>query len=149
MSTKRFALWGFKSPREWVGTALGTLERQVLELAWTQPELSVRLARDQLGGHVAYTTLMTTLDRLFRKGLLTRRKAGRAFVYAAALSREELEGAVASGLVSGLFAGGASGALPLLSSLVDAVSDRDRCLLDELERLVAQKRAALDGEDPS
>ena len=149
MSRHRFAFWGFKSPREWVGTALGTLERQIMDLAWSQPELSVRDAHDQIGGQVAYTTVMTTCDRLYKKRLLTRRKTGRAFVYAAALTREALDSAVASELVGGLLQGDSAGSLPLLSSLVDAVSARDRTLLVELERLVAEKRDALAREDPA
>ena len=149
MSRHRFAFWGFKSPREWVGTALGTLERQIMDLAWSQPELSVRDAHDQIGGQVAYTTVMTTCDRLYKKRLLTRRKTGRAFVYAAALTREALDSAVASELVGGLLQGDSAGSLPLLSSLVDAVSARDRALLVELERLVAEKRDALAREDPA
>lgn len=143
MSRHRYAFWGFMSPRDWVGTALGSLERQIMDLAWSQPELSVRDAHRQIGGTVAYTTLMTTCDRLFKKRLLTRRKTGRAFVYAAALSREALESVVASELVGGLLQGDSAGSLPLLSSLVDAVSDRDRALLEELERLVAEKRDAI------
>jgi predicted transcriptional regulator len=149
MSRHRFAFWGFKSPREWVGTALGSLERQIMDLAWSQPELSVRDAHDQIGGQVAYTTVMTTCDRLFKKRLLTRRKTGRAFVYTAALTREALDSAVASELVGGLLQGDAAGSLPLLSSLVDAVSARDRALLGELARLVAEKRDALAREDPA
>jgi predicted transcriptional regulator len=143
MSRQRLAFWGFKSPREWVGAALGTLERRIMDLAWSRPELSVRDACDGLGGEVAYTTVMTTCDRLFKKHLLTRRKGGRAFVYAAALSRDALETAVASELVGGLLQGGSGGPLPLLSSLVDAVSLRDRALLGDLERLIAEKRDAL------
>jgi predicted transcriptional regulator len=152
MSRHRFSFWGFKSPREWVGTALGALERQVMDLAWNQPEFSVREAHDQISGQVAYTTVMTTCDRLFKKRLLTRRKTGRAFVYAAALSRDALDTAVASELVvgllqSGVAQGASAGSLPLLSSLVEAVSARDRALLDQLERLVAEKRDALARED--
>jgi len=147
MSPHRYTFWGFKSPREWVGSALGALERQVMELAWARRELRVREAYDGLGGQVAYTTLMTTFDRLFKKRLLTRRKSGRAFVYAAALSRPALDEVVASELVGGLLGGSADSPLPLLSSLVDAVSARDRALLDELERLVAEKRGALERED--
>jgi predicted transcriptional regulator len=149
MSRHRFAFWGFKSPREWVGTALGTLERQIMDLAWSGRELSVRDAHDYIGGQVAYTTVMTTCDRLYKKRLLTRRKTGRAFVYAAALTREALDSAVASELVGGLLQGDSAGSLPLLSSLVDAVSARDRALLVELERLVAEKRDALAREDPA
>ena len=87
----------------------------------------------------AYTTVMTTMDRLFKKGLLNRRKLGRAFVYTPTVSRDELEGAVASELVHSLLRRD-SEPLPILSTLVDAVSERDRALLDELERLVRQKR---------
>ena len=85
---------------------------------------------------------MTTMDRLFKKGLLTRRKVGRAFVYAAAASREEVEGAVANELVQSLLQRDGE-PLPVLSSLVDAVSEQDRALLDELERLIREKRRAL------
>ena len=121
----RFLFWGFKSPRELFDDALGALEREVMALAWDRPEVSVRDVCDRLGTGVAYTTVMTTMDRLFKKGLLARRKAGRAFVYRAAATRHELENAV-------------------LSSLVDVVSERDRALLDELERLVREKRRSLE-----
>ena len=105
-------------------------------------EISVRDACACLGSAVAYTTVMTTMDRLFKKGLLARRKSGRAFLYRAAATREEIEGAVAAEIVQGLLQRDGSGPLPILSSLVDAVSDRDRALLDELERLIREKRQA-------
>jgi predicted transcriptional regulator len=70
---------------------------------------------------------------------LTRRKVGRAFVYRATASRAEIEGAVATELVHSLLQREGE-PLPVLSSLVDAVSDRDRALLDELERLIREKR---------
>jgi BlaI family transcriptional regulator, penicillinase repressor len=123
----RFLFWGFKSSRELFEQTLGALERDVMQLAWSRPEVSVRDACERLGSAVAYTTVMTTMDRLFKKGLLLRRKVGRAFVYRAAATQQELENAV-------------------LSSLVDAVSERDRALLGELERLVREKRRALDGK---
>ncbi len=70
---------------------LGDLERAVMEVVWaaTVP-MSVR---DVLTGladrQPAYTTVMTVLDRLARKGMVTRELAGKAWVYTAALSREE------------------------------------------------------------
>ena len=73
-----------------------------------------------------------------------RRKAGRAFAYRAAASREEIEGAVAADLVHSLLQAEGGEPLPILSSLVDAVSDRDRALLDELERLIREKRRRRD-----
>ena len=107
-------------------------------------DTTVRDVCERLEATVAYTTVMTTMDRLFKKRLLSRHKAGRAFVYRAAVSREELESAIAGELVQTLLETDGSEPLPILSSLVDAVSDRDRALLDELERLVREKRRAVD-----
>jgi BlaI family transcriptional regulator, penicillinase repressor len=121
----KFLFWGFKSSREFLENSLGPLERDVMSLAWVRAEISVREACERLGSSVAYTTVMTTMDRLFKKGLLDRRKVGRAFVYRARATRQQLENAV-------------------LSSLVDAVSEQDRALLDELARLVREKRKELE-----
>ena len=140
---RRFLFWGFKSSHELLEKSLGSLERDVMALVWRRGELNVRDACDDLGSIVAYTTVMTTMDRLFKKGLLARRKVGRAFVYRATASRAEVEGAVATELVHSLLQRDGE-PLPILSSLVDAVSDRDRALLDELERLIREKRRRRD-----
>src|SRR4029077_8079976 len=89
---RRFLFWGFKSSREMLDNSLGTLEREVMTLVWKDGEISVREACDRLGSAVAYTTVMTTHDRLFKKGLLALRKIGRAFMYHATATRGELEG---------------------------------------------------------
>jgi len=143
--------WGFRTPRELLRARLGTLERQVIDIVWASGEVTVRDVHARLDAKVAYTTVMTTLDRLYRKGLLQRTKRSRAFVYSAAASREELDQLVASDVVSGLLAGDLSAPLPFLSNLVDAVGERDRALLDELERLVKSKRRQLnrDSRPPS
>jgi len=138
--------WGFKSSQQLFEKRLGALERDVLALVWERGDSSVRDACEHLGSAVAYTTVMTTMDRLFKKRLLSRRKVGRAFVYHATATREELEGAVAAELVQTLLRADGFGPLPILSSLVDAVSDRDRALLDELERLLREKRRALEAD---
>ena len=135
-----FLFWGFKSSQQMLDSRLGSLERDVLALVWERGESSVRDICARLESTVAYTTVMTTMDRLFKKGLLSRRKAGRAFVYCATVTRNELDGAVAAELVQSLLQRDGNEPLPLLSSLVDAVSDRDRALLDELERLIREKR---------
>ena len=142
----RFSFWGFKSSDELLENSLGSLERVVMNLAWERPEITVRDCWERLKSAVAYTTVMTTMDRLFKKGLLARRKEGRAFVYRPAATRQEIEGEVASELVQSLFQRDGSQPLPILSCLVDAVSERDRALLDELERLVREKRRMLEGQ---
>jgi len=135
--------WGFRTPRELLRASLGTLERQVIDIVWTGGEVTVREVHARLDGKVAYTTVMTTLDRLYRKGLLERTKRTRAFVYSAAASREELDQIVANDVVSGLLAGELAAPLPFLSNLVDAVGERDLALLDELDRLIKSKRRQL------
>jgi predicted transcriptional regulator len=141
-----FLFWGFKSSHEIFENRLGALEREVMAIAWRHDEISVRDVCARMSTAVAYTTVMTTMDRLFKKRLLSRRRVGRAFVYRAAATREELEGAVANELVHSLLQRPGGEPLPILSSLVDAVSDRDRALLDDLERLIREKRRAADQE---
>jgi predicted transcriptional regulator len=135
-----FRFWGFKSSQEVLENSLGALEREVMAVVWDRGEVSVRDASARLRSAVAYTTVMTTMDRLFKKRLLARRKVGRAFVYRATATRDELEGAVATELMQSLFERPGGAPLPILSSLVDAVSERDRALLDDLERLIREKR---------
>jgi predicted transcriptional regulator len=143
MKTSRFLLRGFKRPREVASQALGKLEREVLNEIWRREEVSVRDVYLAFGESVAYTTLMTTLDRLFKKKLLTRRKDGRAFVYLPTVSPDEFEQGIREDVIDGLLGHGAEAAQPVLACIVDAVSERDRELLDELDRLIKEKRREL------
>ncbi len=93
---------------------------------------------------IAYTTLMTTLDRLYKKGLLSRRKDGRAFLYSAMVTSEELELRIAEDVIDGLLRQNSAGAEPILACIVDTISDHDRELLNELDRLIKQKRRELE-----
>jgi predicted transcriptional regulator len=136
-------LRGFRRPREVASLALGKLERQVLDEAWKRSELTVRDVYLAFGESVAYTTLMTTLDRLFKKKLLTRRKDGRAFLYLPAVTREEFDQGIREDVVEGLLGHGADAVQPVLACIVDTVSERDRELLDELDRLIKEKRREL------
>ena len=86
----------------------GGSTREVMEVVWSGGESTVRRVQAALPRPVAYTTVMTTLDRLFKKGFVTRTRVGRAFLYCAAHTREQTEAAVASGMVSGLFSSGAA-----------------------------------------
>ena len=130
----------FGRGRDPLRAAFGHLEREVMEVVWRGQPLSVRDVRAQLPRAVAYTTVMTTLDRLFKKGFVERIREGRAFTYTAAYTRQQVESAVAAGLLTGFLQQSSSHARPLLSNLVDVVAERDDRLLDELEALVREKR---------
>ena len=143
MKSPRFLLRGFRRPSELASLALGRLERQVLEEIWRRGDTSVRDIFLSFNEQVAYTTVMTTLDRLYKKRLLSRRKDGRAFIYSALVTRDEFEQGIAEDVIDGLLGSGAGGVEPVLACIVDAVSERDRELLDELDRLIKEKRAEL------
>jgi predicted transcriptional regulator len=146
MKAPRFLLRGFRRPSEVASLALGKLERQVLDEAWSRGEVSVRDIFLVFEERIAYTTLMTTLDRLYKKRLLDRRKDGRAFLYSPALTREEFENEIREDVIDGLLGSGAEAVQPVLACIVDTVSDRDRELLDELDRLVQEKKRELQNE---
>jgi predicted transcriptional regulator len=101
---------------------LGPLERRVLEALWGRgADARVRDLQPSFPG-VAYTTLMTTLERLHRKGLLARITEGRAFAYTTRVTRAEAA----------------------LSFLYEEVGTLDAQALDELEQLVRARRRALE-----
>src|SRR6185436_1186236 len=145
MKAPRFLLRGFRRPSEVASLALGKLERQVLDETWSRRETRVRDIYLAFGETIAYTTLMTTLDRLYKKRLLARRKDGRAFLYSPALSPEELEQGITQDVIVGLLGHGVGveSVEPVLACIVDTVSERDRELLDELDRLVREKKRQL------
>ena len=128
-----------------IETAFGALERDVLSVLWTEGSLSVRDVQDRLSRRIAYTTVMTTLDRLYKKGVLSRVQSGRAFVYSAAVSREDLQGAIASRVLTTLLQARGADAVPVLSNLVDTVGEHDAELLHMLEEMVKEKRRQLKG----
>ena len=122
---------------------LGRLEFDVMEIVWKFGLSNVREVVGRLERKLAYTTVMTTLDRLYKKGFLERTMTDRAFLYAAKLSREEWDRRRAGQMVAGFLAGPKESRHMLLSCLVDAVGTHDAMLLDELEQKIQRKREEL------
>ena len=125
---------------------LGPLELKVLEVLWQRKRASTVRSVQPSFPRLAYTTLMTTLDRLYRKGVLRRLRLGRAFGYEPRCSRDELFGQMASGQFTELLAACGDSTV-LLSTLVEAVGHADAELLDELEALVRAERNRLKWEE--
>lgn len=97
----RLAIWLQRFHCWYKATPLGPLEYRVLATLWTHGPLTVLEMRPYFP-RAAYTTLMTTLDRLYKKGLLIRVRRGRCYVYRPIMSRDELHAAVARHLLRGL-----------------------------------------------
>lgn len=143
MNRSRFTLRGFKPLRQTLESQFGPLEREVMDFVWSRSTPStVRevYERFRKTKAIAYTTLLTTLDRLFKKGLLKRTKEGRTFLYSPRYSRQEFRAVFARDLVDALLDRVAE---PVLSHFVDAVSEKDEHLLKRLEELVREKRKSL------
>src|SRR5262245_31005986 len=122
-------------------STFGPLEIKVLEALWQRSTAAcVRDIQPAFPG-VAYTTLMTTLDRLHRKGTLVRHKSGRAFFYKPKVSQQQLISELAGSTFATLLPGGPADLRPILSMFVDTIGERDQALLDELEKLVRERRA--------
>ena len=134
----KIILRGFKPNARGAGHVLGELETAVMELLWRAPELTVNQVEERLQERrqIAHTTVLTTLDRMHRKGYLTREKSGKAFVYAPRYSRTEFERGLAQEVLGALLGGLTE---PVLSTFVDLVG-KDEAKLEQLEKLIRQKR---------
>jgi BlaI family transcriptional regulator, penicillinase repressor len=121
---------------------LGPLEQRMLEALWTRNSATVRELVGNGCEDLAYTTVMTTLDRLFKKGILSRAAEGRAFRYTPLFSHEELQRETAGQALRQLLDASPASSLPL-SFLVEVLGERDAKLLDRLQELVESKRREL------
>ncbi len=119
----------------------------MLDALWARGSATVRELVEDAYRDLAYTTVMTTLDRLFKKGLLTRAEEGRAFRYSPLMSREELHREAAGDAFRRLLDASPTSSLPL-SFLVEILGERDSLLLEDLRNLVEEKRRALNQSGP-
>jgi predicted transcriptional regulator len=114
---------------------LGELETSVMEATWELRSATAREVHDLPGEDRAYTTIMTTMDRLHHKGLLTREKDGLAWRYSPTVGKADYERAVTEDVAARLLAEHGEVAL---SAFVDAAARATS--LDRLAELVAARR---------
>lgn len=117
-----------------------------MQALWSRGNATVRELLDDEDITQAYTTVMTTLDRLYKKNLLDRVAEGRAFRYTPRQSPDEMSRVAVMDGIRQLLGSADSSALPL-SYLVEAVSEHDSQLLDQLQALVERKRRELKKAD--
>lgn len=117
---------------------LGALEAAVMDVIWSRGWGTARDVCTRMTGtrERAYTTIMTTMDRLHRKGLLTRTKDGLAWRYAPAIGKVEFERALADQLAARILARHGETAL---AAFVDAAAQVDERLLDRLRALIERQ----------
>jgi len=130
-----------------IGRQLGPLEQELLRVLWTRGDATVRELIEASAVEGAYTTIMTTLDRLYKKGLLERSPEGRAFRYRPRQSETELNQDLLAAGLRELLASAVEHEAPI-SFLVDTISEHDAALLDRLQEAVARKRRDLRKKEP-
>ena len=126
----------FRLDQAGLARLFGELEAQIMDAMWHLEDASVQEVCDYMGD-VNYKTIMTVLNRLVRKGVLTRRLRGRAFVYRPIADRDTFLSTVFRSVAQGLV--GDFGELAL-AQIVDTAGEVDPALLDELEHMIQRKR---------
>lgn len=134
----KIALRGFRPGARGAGHVLGDLESAVMEVLWDKPGQTVIEVEERLRQkrEIAHTTVLTTLDRLFRKGYLSRDKEAKAFVYSPRYTRNEFERTMTQEVLGALLGHSTETAV---STFVDLISD-DPGALDQLEAKIREKR---------
>jgi predicted transcriptional regulator len=127
-----------------VALRLHELEAEIMDIVWSRRlrrfAVSDVLAVLEKRREVAYTTVMTTVARLHDKGLLSRERDGKRYLYAPCGNREEFLQATAREVFESL---GTSAGRESLAMLVETVSSADASALDELELLIQLRRKEL------
>lgn len=118
---------------------LGPLETRVMEVLWECGECRVREVVNRLDRSVAYTTVMTTLDRLFRKDLVSRRMRDRAYIYSPRVTCQQWKNKVAQDVVAKLLAGPQTSHEALIACLLEAVREQNPLLLQEIETRIRRR----------
>jgi len=107
---------------------LAPLELDCMNTLWPMGEGTVRDIRDRLAGRLprAYTTIMTIMDRLARKGVVERRKVNRAYVYRANLSAEQARAQALGQVLDNFFGGSREALIAQLGRSADPSGAHDR-----------------------
>lgn len=136
--SQEIPIQAFKLGEKGLTHIFGELEAKLMEAVWALDEPDVQDVIDYLGGDLNYKTAMTVLNRLTEKGILNRRKAGRAFIYTAVASRDELLARVFDQIVRGMFGGDFRHIA--LAQMIETVESLDPKMLDNIALLIQQRK---------
>lgn len=136
--SREVPIQAFKLAEEGLTHIFGELEAKLMEAVWELEQASVQDIIDHLGGDLNYKTTMTVLNRMTVKGVLERHKSGRAFLYTAIASRENLLAGVFDQMVRGMFDDDFRQIA--LAQLIETAEALDPKLLDDISRLIEQRK---------
>ena len=127
---------------------LGELEMAVLKHLWSNGEFDANGVHSALGKvrGISHNTIQSTLERLYKKKLLTRKKISRAYVYQASVDRDELMSRMINDVVSTISKDNTDS---MLAAFVDIAAHTDTAHLDRLEQLINEYRSNHNNDIPS
>lgn len=127
----------FRAERTGVGAPLGELETAIMRQVWDGGDDGCLAADIQQALNqeepIALTTVLTTLDRLYDKGIVTREREGKAYRYQAAVTEPELEQRIVKGVLNSLIA-----RFPKAVATYFAEAEAESPRLSDLARRVAE-----------
>ena len=105
-------------------TGIGSLEADILAIIWEAKRVTVRDIYETLREQrqIAYTTVMTVMNNLVKKELLTQDRSSAAYIYTPAIPGDEVASTILDSIVQRLYRGRANIALSHLLGLKDALT---------------------------
>ena len=131
----RFHLKNLKLDQDGLSKVLGFLEAEVMDAVWTKGEMTVRDVREAIKKKKAYSfnTIMTVMNRLVEKQLLSKRTHDGAFAYHASVAKDAFLREVTKSVVSAIVT---DGSLFQAAGFVEAIKECSEEDLQELKRFI-------------
>jgi len=117
---------------------LSTLEADIMNIVWEHKKITVREVHETMleEGYIPYTTVMAAMNNMAQKGLLKQNRNGKAYIYSAAVSRDNMAKSIVDTVVEKVLGGTAT---PLVSHLLKLKKDEDVEKLLEMKKNLDKK----------
>lgn len=113
--------------------SIGNREMMILNIIWDNREFTVRQVFKIISEEeeIAYTSIMTSMKHMEKKGLLTHREEGRAFIYSAAVKKSEVQGKIVKDLIDTVFKGSYENLIASLFNSKDITAEDIKSITDK------------------
>ncbi len=135
----------FRPHKVGLGRVLGHLEKSIMDVIWERDEVTGREMFEEIGGEkpLAFTTVLTVMNRLLKKGLIKRVKRGKLFVYKASISRDDFVKHVSQEVLQGIFDISASSAATFFVDILYKTNPEE---INRLSKLIEEKKKGMSKE---
>lgn len=129
----------FRTYRKGMEKVIGKLEQALLAVLSESPGISGRELYEKILKHrkLAYTTVLTVLDRMVKKGVVAKKKVKRIYLYSPAMDREEFERRVTASVIQAAYEIAPSQAVSTFADILSRLDDPTR---DGFLRMIEGKR---------